>query len=82
MHVKLETLRVKPALNAQIYELDALKSTRIDCIVMACMRLGESACLNEALISRVCTLFKYPYSLPPQPPAPPEHYSVNPSPHC
>ena len=30
MHVKLETLRVKLALEAQIYELDALKLIRIE----------------------------------------------------
>ena len=42
MHVELETLREKPTLGTQINELDALKSTGIDCIRMACMRLDES----------------------------------------
>ena len=47
MHVKLETLRVKPVLEAQIYDLEALKSTRIDCIILACMRLDESVHAQE-----------------------------------
>ena len=42
MHVKLETLREKLALGAQIYEWNALDPSKIDCIVMTCMGLDES----------------------------------------
>ena len=41
MHVKLETLRVKTTLGNQIYELNALESIKIVCMVFACKRLGE-----------------------------------------
>ena len=42
LHVKLETLRVNQALETQIYELHELDSSRIEYIVIACIRLGES----------------------------------------
>ena len=41
MNVKLETLCVKSVLGTQIYELNALESRKIDCIVMSCIGLGD-----------------------------------------
>ena len=42
LHVKLETLRVNQALETQIYEWHELDSSKIEYIVFACERLGES----------------------------------------
>ena len=42
LHVKLETLRVIHALETQIYEWHELDSSKIEYIVFACERLGES----------------------------------------
>ena len=43
LHVKLETLRVNQALETQIYEWHELDSSKIEYIVFACERLGESS---------------------------------------
>ena len=42
LHVKLENLRVNRALETQIYEWHELDSSKIEYIVFACDRLGES----------------------------------------
>ena len=41
MHVKFETLRVKTTLGTHIYELNALESIKIVCMVFSCKRLSE-----------------------------------------
>ena len=43
LHVKLETLRVIHALETHIYEWHELDSSKIEYIVFACDRLGESS---------------------------------------
>ena len=41
VHVKLETLRVNQVLGTQIYEWNALDSSKIKCREIAWMRLSE-----------------------------------------